>query len=66
LRDAVSLFPGNQPALTQRERRKQLAKIDPAEFDELDARFYDVPASGQKIRQFIQKRADEFFLPKRA
>jgi len=66
LRDAVSLFPGNQLALTQRERRKQLAKIDPAEFDELDARFYDLPASAQKIRRFIEKRADEFFLPKQS
>jgi hypothetical protein len=67
LRDAVALFPDNQPALTQRDRRKQLAKIDPAKFDKLDDSFYDVPGSDdKKIRQYIEKHRAEFFIPKRS
>jgi hypothetical protein len=65
LRDAISLFPDNQPGLTQRDRRKQLATIDSTKFDELDDRFYDLPGSDKKIRQYIETHADEFFIPAR-
>jgi Domain of unknown function (DUF4375) len=65
LRDAISLFPDNKPGLIQRDRGKQLAKIDSAKFDELDDRFYDLQASGKKIRQYIERHADELFIPGR-
>jgi Domain of unknown function (DUF4375) len=64
LRDAVSLFPGKKPGLTQRDRRKQLSKIDAEQFDDLDSRFYDLPGDDKKLRQYIKKHSDEFFLPK--
>jgi hypothetical protein len=66
LRDAVALFPGKQPGPTQRERRQQLAKISRAKLDKLDDRFYELPGDDKKIRKFIDKHPDEFFLPSRS
>jgi hypothetical protein len=64
LRDAVALFPDKQPCRTQRERRQQLAKIDPAKLDELDDRFYALPGGDQQIRQYVHNHPDEFFIPR--
>jgi hypothetical protein len=66
LRDAVALFPRKQPGPTQRERRQQLAIINRAKLDKLDDRFYDLPGDDKKIRKYIDKHPDEFFLPKRS
>ena len=66
LRDAVALFPAKQPGPTQRERRQQLAAINRAKLDKLDDRFYALRGGDKKIRQYIDKHPDEFFLPKRS
>jgi len=66
LGDAVALFPENQPAPTQRERRQQLGTINRENLDKLDDRFYAIRAGDKKIRQYIDKHPDEFFHPKRA
>jgi hypothetical protein len=66
LRAAVALFPVKQPALTQRERRRQLAQIDSTQFDKLDDRFYSLPGEDKRIRQYIDNHPDEFFIPKRS
>ena len=66
LRAAVALFPGKQPALTQRERRRQLGQIDSTKFDALDDRFYSLPGEDKRIRQYIDSHPDEFFIPKRS
>jgi hypothetical protein len=64
LRAAVALFPAKRPALTQRERRPQLAKIDPAKLEGLDDRFYSLPEGDKQVRQYIDSHPDEFFIPK--
>ncbi len=66
LRDAVALFPAKQPGPTQRERREQLATINRAKLDKLDDRFYALRGGDKKIRQYIDKHPEEFFLPKRS
>lgn len=66
LRDAITLFPDKQPGPTQRERREQLATINRAKLDQLDDRFYALRGGDKKIRQYIDKHSDEFFLPKRS
>ena len=66
LRDAVALFPAKQPGPTQRERREQLATINQAKLDKLDERFYALRGGDKKIRQYIDKHPEEFFLPKRS
>ncbi|MFL5340627.1 MAG: DUF4375 domain-containing protein [Gemmataceae bacterium] len=65
LRDAVDLFPGKRPGLTQRERRPQLAKISRAKLDQLDDRFGALRGSDRKIKRYVTGHPDEFFLPKR-
>jgi hypothetical protein len=66
LRDAVALFPDKQPGPTQRERRQQLAKINRANLDKLDERFYALRGDDKKIRQYIVKHPEDFFLPKKS
>jgi len=66
LRAAVALFPGKQPALTQRERRRQLTQIDVTQFDKLDDRFYSLPGDDIRIQQYIDNHPDEFFIPKKS
>jgi hypothetical protein len=66
LRDAVALFPNRQPGLTQRERRQQLAAVDPAKLGELDDRFYALRGGSRQVRRYIDAHPDEFFLPKRS
>ena len=66
LRDALALFPGKEPGPTQRERREQLARISRAKLGKLDDRFYALPGGNEKkVRQYIDKHPDEFFLSKR-
>jgi hypothetical protein len=66
LRDAISLFPGKEPALGQRERRQQLARIRQTKLDRLDDRFYALRGRHEQIRRYIDSHPDEFFLPRRS
>jgi Domain of unknown function (DUF4375) len=66
LRDALALFPDKQPGATRRERRQRLARISRAKLDKLDERFYDLPGDEKRIRRFIEKHPEEFFLPQRS
>jgi hypothetical protein len=66
LRDALALFPHKQPGLTMRERREQLAAIDRAKLEKIDDRFHILRGADRKIRQYIDKHCDDFFLPKRS
>jgi hypothetical protein len=67
LRDAVALFPQQEPGPTQRERRAQLAKISRAKLDALDDRFNALSGDRDKrIRQYIDQHSEEFFLPTRS
>jgi hypothetical protein len=66
LGNAVALFPRQHPGLTVRERRKQLAAIDAAKFEGLDDQFYALPGGDEKVRRYIDKHPDEFFLATRS
>jgi len=63
---AIALFPRRQPGHTMRERREQLRTIDREKFDQVDHRFYRLSGADGKLRRFISRHPDEFFLPRRA
>ena len=62
LREAVGLFPHGKPAATPDQRQQQLESVDPEKLNELDARFYDAPASDEQVRQYMDAHRDDFFV----
>jgi Domain of unknown function (DUF4375) len=63
LKAAVALFPKKTPADGEEARQAQLENIEDDKFNDLDERYYDAPASRDKLVAYVKNHADEFFLP---